>query len=36
VDFPIARTLPLDNTIIITVEPSQDGLVCQAWGDRVL
>jgi broad specificity phosphatase PhoE len=36
VDFPIARTLPLDNTIIITVEPSQDGLVCRAWGDQVL
>jgi broad specificity phosphatase PhoE len=36
VDFKIARTLPLDHTIIITAESSQGALVCQAWGEQVL
>jgi probable phosphoglycerate mutase len=36
VDFPTARSLPLDNTIVITAEPTQGGLLCRAWGDKVL
>jgi 2,3-bisphosphoglycerate-dependent phosphoglycerate mutase len=36
VDFPAARSLPLDNTIVIAAEPSQGRLLCRAWGDKVL
>ena len=36
VDFTKARSLPLDNTIIIVAEFSQGKLVCRSWGDHVL
>jgi broad specificity phosphatase PhoE len=36
IDFPSARLLPLDNTVIITTESSRDGLICRTWGEQVL
>jgi broad specificity phosphatase PhoE len=35
-DFQKARSLPLDNNIVIATEPSQGRLICRAWGDQVL
>jgi probable phosphoglycerate mutase len=36
IDFAKARSLPLDNTLVIATEPSQGRLICLTWGDLVL
>ena len=36
VDFTKARSLPIDNTIIIEAILTEQRLVCLSWGDQVL
>jgi probable phosphoglycerate mutase len=36
VDFTKARSLPLDNTIIIETKLTEQGLLCLSWGDQAL
>ena len=36
VSFDKARSLPLDNTLLIEAERTQRGLICRVWGERAL